>query len=98
MTFSFLYIYSKVCFYKPRPPIFPIDWLKLSLDDKTANKMLWISDSGSKVCRRTEEVCPVLDRPERYEYSPQVSLIFFFFCKLKMDKMVKRDNVFFFFY
>lgn len=34
--------------------------------------MLWISDGGSKVCRRTEEVCPVLDRPERYEYSPQV--------------------------
>ena len=46
--------------------------MNLSLDDKTANKMLWISDSGSKVCRRTEEVCPVLDRPERYEYSPQV--------------------------
>ncbi|XP_040924425.1 stonustoxin subunit beta-like isoform X2 [Betta splendens] len=40
--------------------------------DKTANKMLWISDSGCKVSRRTEEVCPVLDRPERYEYSPQV--------------------------
>ncbi|TKS89904.1 Stonustoxin subunit beta [Collichthys lucidus] len=48
------------------------DWMNLSLDDKTANKMLWISDSGSKVCRRTKEVCPVLDRPERYEYSPQV--------------------------
>ncbi|XP_071375515.1 stonustoxin subunit beta-like [Centroberyx affinis] len=47
-------------------------WMNLSLDDKTANKMLWISESGSKVCRRTEEVCPVLDRPERYEYSPQV--------------------------
>ncbi|XP_071319551.1 tripartite motif-containing protein 16-like protein [Trachinotus anak] len=47
-------------------------WMNLTLDDKTANKMLWISDSGSKVCRRTEEICPVLDRPERYEYSPQV--------------------------
>ncbi|XP_068439580.1 stonustoxin subunit beta-like [Clinocottus analis] len=47
-------------------------WMHLSLDDKTANKMLWISDGGSKVFRRTEEVCPVLDRPERYEYSPQV--------------------------
>lgn len=47
--------------------------MNLSLDDKTANKMLWISDNGSKVCRRTEEICPVLDRPERYEYSPQVS-------------------------
>nr|XP_057918641.1 stonustoxin subunit beta-like [Doryrhamphus excisus] len=47
-------------------------WIHLSLDDKTANRMLWISDNGSKVCRRLEEVCPVLDRPERYEYSPQV--------------------------
>ncbi|XP_029384245.1 tripartite motif-containing protein 16-like protein [Echeneis naucrates] len=47
-------------------------WMNFSLDDKTANKMLWISDKGSKVSRRTEEVCPVLDRPERYEYSPQV--------------------------
>uniref|UniRef100_A0A667XTU0 Stonustoxin subunit beta-like n=1 Tax=Myripristis murdjan TaxID=586833 RepID=A0A667XTU0_9TELE len=47
-------------------------WMNLSLDEKTANRMLWISDGGSKVCRRTEEVCPVLDRPERYEYSPQV--------------------------
>ncbi|XP_054455459.1 tripartite motif-containing protein 16-like protein [Anoplopoma fimbria] len=47
-------------------------WMHLSLDDKTANKMLWISDSQSKAFRRTEEVCPVLDRPERYEYSPQV--------------------------
>ncbi|KAM6963462.1 tripartite motif-containing protein 16-like protein [Tautogolabrus adspersus] len=47
-------------------------WMNLSFDNKTANKMLWIDDSGSKVCRRTEEVCPVLDRPERYEYSPQV--------------------------
>lgn len=34
--------------------------------------MLWVSDGGTKVCRRTKEVCPVLDRPERYEYSPQV--------------------------
>jgi len=47
-------------------------WMNLSLDDKTANKMLWVSDGGSKLCRRTEEVCPVLDRPERFEYSPQV--------------------------
>ncbi|KAK2820292.1 hypothetical protein Q5P01_023251 [Channa striata] len=47
-------------------------WTHLSLDDKTANKMLWISDNGSEVLRRTKEVCPVLDRPERYEYSPQV--------------------------
>lgn len=49
----------------------PADWINLTLDDKTANKMLWISDST--VRRRTKEVCPVLDRPERYEYSPQVS-------------------------
>lgn len=49
------------------------DWMDLSLDDKSANKMLWVSDGGSRVCRRTEEVCPVLDRPERYEYSPQAS-------------------------
>ncbi|KAJ3608264.1 hypothetical protein NHX12_025313 [Muraenolepis orangiensis] len=47
-------------------------WVDLSLDDKTANKMLWISEGGSKVTRRTEEICPVFDRPERYEYSPQV--------------------------
>ncbi|XP_055085845.1 tripartite motif-containing protein 16-like protein isoform X1 [Periophthalmus magnuspinnatus] len=47
-------------------------WISLTFDDKTANKMLWISDGGSKVCRRTKEVCPVLDRPERYELSPQV--------------------------
>ncbi|XP_060951423.1 tripartite motif-containing protein 16-like [Limanda limanda] len=47
-------------------------WINLSLDDKTANKMLWIADSGLMVRRRTEEICPVLDRPERYENCPQV--------------------------
>ncbi|KAM7370893.1 hypothetical protein PAMP_010403 [Pampus punctatissimus] len=48
-------------------------WINLSLDDKTANKMLWITESGGKVTRMTDEVtCPVLDRPERYEYAPQV--------------------------
>ncbi|KAK5850751.1 hypothetical protein PBY51_001602 [Eleginops maclovinus] len=47
-------------------------WKNFSLDDKTANKHLWIGDNGSKVFRRTEELCPVLDRSERYEYSPQV--------------------------
>ncbi|XP_033468052.2 tripartite motif-containing protein 16-like protein [Epinephelus lanceolatus] len=48
-------------------------WFKLSLDDKTANKMLWIGEEGAKVARMTDDVtCPVLDRPERYEYSPQV--------------------------
>ena len=51
------------------------DWINLSLDDKTANKRLWITESGSKVARMTDEVtCPVLDRPERYEYSPQVHM------------------------
>ncbi|KAM8729502.1 stonustoxin subunit beta-like [Acanthopagrus schlegelii] len=48
-------------------------WFNLSLDDKTANKVLWITDGGAKVARMTDNVtCPVLDRPERYEYAPQV--------------------------
>ncbi|GAA6228005.1 stonustoxin subunit beta-like [Lates japonicus] len=48
-------------------------WINLSLDDKTANKMLWITEGGAKVARMTDDVtCPVLDRPERYEYAPQV--------------------------
>lgn len=49
------------------------DWINLSLDDKTANKMLWITEGGAKVARMTDNItCPVLDRPERYEYAPQV--------------------------
>ncbi|KAK5881130.1 hypothetical protein CesoFtcFv8_021968 [Champsocephalus esox] len=48
-------------------------WMDLSLDDKTANKMLWITEGGSKVSRMTDNVtCPVLDGPERYEHTPQV--------------------------
>lgn len=48
-------------------------WINLTFDDKTANKMLWVSEGGCKVTRMTDELkCPVLDRPERYEYSPQV--------------------------
>ncbi|XP_041830808.1 tripartite motif-containing protein 16-like [Melanotaenia boesemani] len=47
-------------------------WINLSLDERSANRTLWISDGGSKVCRKTQEICPVLDRPERYEWSPQV--------------------------
>uniref|UniRef100_A0A3B5A8B2 Stonustoxin subunit beta-like n=1 Tax=Stegastes partitus TaxID=144197 RepID=A0A3B5A8B2_9TELE len=48
-------------------------WINLSLDDKTANKMLWITENGSKVLRMTDNItCPVLDRPERYEHVPQV--------------------------
>lgn len=45
----------------------------MSLDDKTANKMLWITEGGAKVARMTDNLtCPVLDTPERYEYTPQV--------------------------
>lgn len=46
--------------------------MNVSLDDRTAQKMLWLSEGGAKVSRMSEEVCPVLDRPERYEHSPQV--------------------------
>ncbi|XP_054913710.1 stonustoxin subunit beta-like [Poeciliopsis prolifica] len=48
-------------------------WVNLTLDDRTANKLLWITDGGAKVARMTDDItCPVLDRPERYEYTPQV--------------------------
>ncbi|KAF7204549.1 stonustoxin subunit beta [Nothobranchius furzeri] len=48
-------------------------WIDLCLDDRTANKMLWITEGGAKVARMTDDVtCPVLDRPERFEYAPQV--------------------------
>ncbi|XP_036391657.1 tripartite motif-containing protein 16-like protein [Megalops cyprinoides] len=47
-------------------------WINLSLDERTAQKTLWVSDDGSKVSRMTEEVCPYLERPERYELTPQV--------------------------
>ncbi|KAF7658859.1 hypothetical protein LDENG_00006650 [Lucifuga dentata] len=47
-------------------------WLSLSLDDKTAQKLLWISEGGSKVARTTDAPCPYPNRPERYEHSPQV--------------------------
>lgn len=51
----------------------PTDWINLSLDEKTANKMLWIREDGSGVSRITDDVaCPVFERPERYEYLPQV--------------------------
>ena len=51
------------------------DWINLSLNDNTANKTLWISDGGTEVSRMTDSIlCPVLDRPERYEHAPQVSL------------------------
>ncbi|XP_026212754.1 tripartite motif-containing protein 16 [Anabas testudineus] len=47
-------------------------WISLSLDDKTAQKLLWISEGGSKVARTSDAVCPYPNRPERYEHSPQV--------------------------
>uniref|UniRef100_A0AAY4AJU6 B30.2/SPRY domain-containing protein n=1 Tax=Denticeps clupeoides TaxID=299321 RepID=A0AAY4AJU6_9TELE len=47
-------------------------WINLSLDDRTANKLLWITEGGARVCRMANEVCPYLDRPERYEFYPQV--------------------------
>ncbi|XP_065114935.1 tripartite motif-containing protein 16-like [Paramisgurnus dabryanus] len=47
-------------------------WISLSLDDKTANKVLWLTEGGTKVARLKTEVCPCLDRPERFEHYPQV--------------------------
>ncbi|XP_022519182.2 tripartite motif-containing protein 16-like protein [Astyanax mexicanus] len=47
-------------------------WISLSLDERTANKLLWLTEGGAKVSRMNDEVCPYLDRPERYEHSPQV--------------------------
>ncbi|XP_032393645.1 tripartite motif-containing protein 16 [Etheostoma spectabile] len=49
-------------------------WLPLTLDDKTAQKLLWISEGGSKVARTSDAVCPYPNRPERYEHTPQVGL------------------------
>lgn len=67
--------YVILFFLTVRAKIFqnPTDWLCLSLDDKTANKTLWITEGGSKVSRMTDDVtCPVQDRPERYDHVPQV--------------------------
>jgi len=48
-------------------------WIELLLDERTANKVLWITEGGAKVSRTTDDsTCPVLDRPERYEHAPQV--------------------------
>ncbi|XP_070407491.1 tripartite motif-containing protein 16 [Nothobranchius furzeri] len=47
-------------------------WLPVSLDDKTAQKLLWISEGGSKVARTADAVCPYPNRPERFDHSPQV--------------------------
>lgn len=47
-------------------------WLPISLDDKTAQKLLWISEGGMKVARTSDAVCPYPNRPERYDHSPQV--------------------------
>ncbi|XP_062264500.1 tripartite motif-containing protein 16 [Platichthys flesus] len=43
-----------------------------SLEEKTAQKLLWISEGGSKVARTSDAVCPYPNRPERYDHSPQV--------------------------
>ncbi|XP_068192480.1 tripartite motif-containing protein 16-like protein isoform X2 [Antennarius striatus] len=47
-------------------------WVPLTLDDKTAQKLLWISENGTKVARTADAVCPYPNRPERYDHSPQV--------------------------
>ncbi|XP_055009095.1 tripartite motif-containing protein 16 [Boleophthalmus pectinirostris] len=47
-------------------------WLPVTLDDRTAQKLLWISEGGAKVARTSEAVCPYPTRPERYDHSPQV--------------------------
>ncbi|KAG7250586.1 hypothetical protein CRUP_021519 [Coryphaenoides rupestris] len=46
-------------------------WLTLSLDDKTAQKLLWISENGTKVARTSDAVCPYPNRPDRYDHAPQ---------------------------
>ncbi|CAL1587657.1 unnamed protein product [Knipowitschia caucasica] len=47
-------------------------WFPLSLDDRTAQKLLWLSEGGAKVARTTDAVCPYPIRAERYDHSPQV--------------------------
>lgn len=49
------------------------DWVPITLDDRTAQKLLWISEGGAKVARTSEAVCPYPTRPERYDHSPQVA-------------------------
>ncbi len=66
------FLYSSVLLFDLWNVISLSDWINLTLDDRTSQKMLWLSEGGAKVSRMSEEVCPVLDRPERYEYSPQV--------------------------
>ncbi|XP_028268544.1 tripartite motif-containing protein 16 [Parambassis ranga] len=46
-------------------------WIPLSMDDKTAQKLLWISEGGLKLARSSDTVCPYPNRPERYDHSPQ---------------------------
>ncbi|KAF4095566.1 hypothetical protein G5714_023169 [Onychostoma macrolepis] len=54
-------------------------WLNISLDEQTANKVLWLTEGGAKVSRMTEEVCPYLDRPERFDHSPQNEALWYTF-------------------
>ncbi|MBN3320788.1 STXB protein, partial [Atractosteus spatula] len=48
------------------------DFIPLTLDDRTAQKYLWISEESRRVSRRTEETCPYRELPERFEHCPQV--------------------------
>lgn len=59
-------------YFNPSSALTSSDWFPVSLDDKTAQKLLWISESSSKVARTSDAVCPYPNRPERYEDSPQV--------------------------
>ncbi|KAF5881281.1 tripartite motif-containing protein 16-like protein, partial [Clarias magur] len=46
-------------------------WIPISLDEKTAQKLLWLSEGGTKVTHASDQSCPVFNRPERYEGTPQ---------------------------
>ncbi|KAK7919696.1 hypothetical protein WMY93_010980 [Mugilogobius chulae] len=48
-------------------------WISISLNAKTANKLLWVADDGATVSRMTDDLtCPVLETPDRYEHVPQI--------------------------
>ncbi|XP_051789520.1 tripartite motif-containing protein 16-like protein isoform X1 [Erpetoichthys calabaricus] len=46
-------------------------YLELTFNPNTAQKNLWLSEGNRKIIRR-EETCPYPQRPERFEYIPQV--------------------------
>uniref|UniRef100_A0A8C6WK39 Zgc:195001 n=1 Tax=Neogobius melanostomus TaxID=47308 RepID=A0A8C6WK39_9GOBI len=66
------YSYNVICSLLPWRSAMFVDWLPLTLDDRTAQKLLWISEGGTKVARSSDAVCPYPTRPERYDHSPQV--------------------------